>query len=172
MIRRRATRPCGTRAEAAFSPCGAYRYSLTLTWAPAGSRVTWIMLNPSTAGPERNDPTIARCERRSRALGYGAMRAVNLFALRATRPADMRRAADPVGPEGDAALAAALRWADDAICAWGVHGAHRDRDRAVRPRVPDPLVLSLTAGGHPRHPLYLPYAATPVPWLDAPAPAA
>ena len=130
------------------------------------------MLNPSVAGAERNDPTIARCERRSRALGYGAMRAVNLFALRATRPADMRRAADPVGPEGDAALAAALRWADDAVCGWGVHGSHRGRDREVRARVARPLVLGLTAGGHPRHPLYVPYAACPVPWLDAAAPAA
>ncbi len=172
LVRRRATRPCGTRAEAAFSPCGAYRYALTLTWSPAGSRVTWIMLNPSTADAARNDPTIERCERRSRALGHGAMRAVNLFALRATRPADMKRAADPVGPRGDAALAAALRWADAVICAWGVHGHHAGRDREVLARVRHPLVLGLTAAGHPRHPLYVPYAAAPAPWLDAPAPAA
>ena len=117
------------------------------------------MLNPSTAGAERNDPTIARCERRSRALGYGAMRAVNLFALRATRPEDMKRAADPVGPEGDAALAAALRWADHAICAWGVHGAHRGRDADVRPRVPAPPSSSAS-----------PPAATPATRSTCPTP--
>ena len=171
MIRRRVLRPCGTRAEAAFSPCGAYRYALTLRWG-AGPRLAWIMLNPSRADAARNDPTVERCERRARAMGYGAMRVVNLFAIRATRPADMKRAADPVGPGGDAALAAALRWADDAICGWGVHGAHRGRDREVRARLRRPLVLGLTAGGHPRHPLYVPYAAAPLPWLDAAARAA
>ncbi len=172
VIRRRATRPCGTAAEATYSPCGAYRYALTLTWAPGTPRVAWILLNPSTADAARNDPTMMRCERRSRAAGYGAMRVVNLFAIRATRPAEMKRAADPVGPAGDAALAAALRWADDAICGWGVHGRHRGRGEAVRARVRAPLVLGLTAGGHPRHPLYVPYRAAPVPWMDAAASAA
>lgn len=171
MIRRRAMRPRGTRAEALYSPCEAYRYSLDLTWS-AGPKLVWIMLNPSTAGADRNDPTIERCERRARAGNYGAMRVVNLFAYRAVRPAEMKRAADPVGPGGDAALAAALRWADDAICGWGVHGAHRGRAAQVRALIAAPLVLGLTAGGHPRHPLYVPYAARPVPWLDAPAPAA
>ncbi len=43
----------------------------------------------------------------------------------------MRAARDPVGPENDRAILAALKWADQIICAWGTHGAHLDRGPAV-----------------------------------------
>jgi hypothetical protein len=59
----------------------------------------FIMLNPSTATEVQNDPTVERCERRARALGFGAFRVLNIFAWRATDPRDMRAAADPVGPQ-------------------------------------------------------------------------
>jgi hypothetical protein len=69
------------------------------------------MLNPSTATEVQNDPTVERCERRARALGFGAFRVLNIFAWRATDPRDMRAAADPVGPENDAAILDSLPWA-------------------------------------------------------------
>lgn len=123
------------------------------------------MLNPSTADEHRNDPTIARCEARARRLGYGGVRIANLFAFRATRPADLRAAADPVGPENDALMAA---WSQDAaltVAAWGVHGTYMQRDRAVRALLCGPLVhLGLTQAGHPRHPLYVRNAAPLTPF--------
>ena len=170
MISRRHLRPCGTRAEAAYSDCGFYRYALTLRWADA-PRLLWVMLNPSTAGERANDPTIERCERRSRALGYGAMRAVNLYAFRATRPADLFAADDPVGPGNDAALHAARRWAGAVVLGWGVqtpprhaHGLHMERTRLAHRLFRGADCLGTTQGGHPRHPLYVPYAALPRPF--------
>ena len=62
------------------------------------------MLNPSTATEVQNDPTVERCERRARALGFGAFRVTNIFAFRATDPKVMRAEADPVGPANDAAI--------------------------------------------------------------------
>ncbi|HRK24635.1 MAG TPA: DUF1643 domain-containing protein [Beijerinckiaceae bacterium] len=90
-------------SEALYSPCGAYRYLLTRRWGEGGL-LLYVMLNPSTATEERNDPTIERCERRARMLRHGGLAVANLFGFRATYPADLRAAPDPVGPENDAVL--------------------------------------------------------------------
>ncbi len=121
----------GRDSEAIYSPCLRYRYALTRTWDATGRRLLYVMLNPSTATEAANDPTIERCERRARALGYGAFRVANLFALRETDPALLRRAARPVGPANDAQIAEAANWSDAVLCAWGIHGAHRSRGQAV-----------------------------------------
>ncbi|MDO5705795.1 MAG: DUF1643 domain-containing protein, partial [Paracoccus sp. (in: a-proteobacteria)] len=81
----------GRVSRAMYSRCGGHRYLLERRWAP-GARLVWVMLNPSTATELSNDPTIERVERRSRMLGYDALSVVNLFAFRATRPADLARA--------------------------------------------------------------------------------
>lgn len=155
-----------SRAE--YSPCLRYRYTLTRVWNAAGGRALFVLLNPSTATEMHNDPTVERCERRARALGYGAFRVCNIFAYRATDPRVMRAAADPVGPDNDAALAASAAWADRIVCAWGTHGAHLGRGPAVERLLRTtgrPLFhLGLSAAGHPRHPLYIGYARQPEPW--------
>ncbi len=153
---------------AEYSDCEDYRYSLTRVWDEAGTKALFIMLNPSTATEVQNDPTVERCERRARTLGFGAFRVLNIFAFRATDPRDMRAAADPVGPLNDAAIRDSLPWADQVICAWGTHGAHLSRGPQVEVllRAADrPLFhLGLTKDGHPKHPLYIGYAVQPMPW--------
>ena len=154
---------------AVYSPCERYRYTLTRTWAPETGKILFVMLNPSTATERQNDPTVERCERRARALGFGAFRVCNIFAWRETDPAKMRKAADPVGPGNDAAIAEACHWADRIVCAWGVHGEHLDRgpavERLMRATGRELHHLGLTKAGHPRHPLYIGYATQPERWL-------
>ena len=153
---------------AVYSPCERYRYTLTRTWDPAGTKALFVMLNPSTATEVQNDPTVERCERRARALGFGAFRVTNIFAWRDTDPKRMRAADDPVGPGNDAAILEGAVWADQVICAWGSHGAHLDRGPAVEAllrSIGRPLFhLGLTKQGHPTHPLYIAYAHRPEPW--------
>lgn len=153
---------------AIYSPCEAYRYALTRIWNAAGGRVAFVMLNPSTATEVQNDPTVERCERRARALGFGGFRVVNIFAYRATDPRVMRAEADPVGADNDAAIAEAAVWADRIVCAWGSHGAHMARGAAVESLLRStgkPLFhLGLTQAGAPKHPLYIGYAVQPVVW--------
>ena len=155
-------------STAVYSDCERYRYSLTRIWARSGPRALFVMLNPSTATEVQNDPTVERCERRARALGYGGFRVANIFAWRDTDPRAMRAAADPVGPGNDAAIAEGAEWADRIIAAWGTHGAHLDRGHAVETLLRAagrPLFhLGLTRDGHPRHPLYIAYARAPEPW--------
>ena len=117
-------------SRATYSPDARYRYALTRDWAP-GPRVLFVMLNPSTATEVQNDPTVERCERRSRALGYGGFAVANIFAFRATDPRVMRAEPDPVGPANDATILDLATACDRIICAWGSHGAHLDRGTRV-----------------------------------------
>jgi hypothetical protein len=155
-------------SDAVYSDCEQYRYLLTRTWLP-GPKALFVMLNPSTATEVQNDPTVERCERRARALRFGAFRVTNIFAYRATDPKVMRAEADPVGPENDAAILQSLDWADQVICAWGNHGLHLDRGAKVHAllraaKVPL-LHLGLTGQNQPKHPLYISYDQQPEPWL-------
>lgn len=155
------------RSVALFSDCGCYRYSLTREWGP-GARFLYVMLNPSTADERQNDPTVERCERRARALGFDAFRVVNIFAWRATRPEDLKRAVDPVGAGNDTVLLESTGWADRVLCAWGVHGAYLDRgaevEKMLRTNGNELWHLGLTNAGTPRHPLYVAYAQAPMIW--------
>lgn len=155
-------------STAVYSDCERYRYALTRTWDAGGRRVLFIMLNPSKATEVQNDPTVERCERRARALGFGAFQVTNIFAWRDTDPFAMRKAADPIGPANDAAILTGVDWADLVIAAWGTHGAHLNRG----PQMAEILhatgkpvyTLGLSKHGHPKHPLYISYRQDPVLW--------
>lgn len=157
----------GTESEAIWSPCRTYRYALTRRWSN-GPALGIVMLNPSTADAFRNDPTVERCERRARSLGYGAFRVVNLFAFCATDPRDLRQAAEPVGPDNDDFLMQTADWSDRILCGWGVHGVHQGRHTQVEHllRRTGALLchLGLTKDGMPRHPLYVAYRQGPEEW--------
>jgi hypothetical protein len=154
-------------SEAVYSDCEVYRYLLTRVWGP-GPKALFVMLNPSTATEVQNDPTVERCERRARALGFGAFRVTNIFAYRATDPKVMRAAADPVGPGNDAAILESVAWADSIVCAWGNHGLHLDRGTRVEALLRGSGArlthLGLTGQGQPRHPLYVGYDQQPQLW--------
>ncbi len=158
------------RSTATYSDCERYRYRLRRQWS-GGPRLLYILLNPSKATELANDPTIERCERRARALGFGAFEVANIFAWRDTDPAAMKAAADPSGPNNDAILRRAAGAADVILCGWGTHGVYLGRGPAVEAalrRQTKPLhVLGLTRDGHPRHPLYVGYATQPKIWTAA-----
>lgn len=149
--------------EASISECGRYRYTLTRIWDDQRSSLSVIMLNPSTADADQDDPTIRRCIAFARREGFGGINVLNLFAFRATSPDDMIAAEDPVGPECsdriDAALRRSAAFGLPVLAAWGAHGAYQQRGEAVANRAADfgarLVCLGTTADGHPRHPLYV-----------------
>ena len=174
MIVRERTDLGGMACSATFSGCEAYRYLLTWRWAAEPLLVAW-MLNPSTATHERLDPTIAGLVSRARAWSHGGVRVINLFAFRATQPAAMKRAADPVGPDNDAVIVEVLSEAalagDVVICGWGNHGRHRGRDREAAALAASTgavlHALQTNADGSPKHPLYIGHHIPPTPWRPA-----
>lgn len=157
------------RRDATLSDCGLYRYVLEREWDTDLPPMVFIGLNPSTADAELDDPTIRRCLRFARDSGHGALIMLNLFAWRATDPGFLPPDVRAVGPENDLTLvggcSAARAKGGLIVCAWGAHPRALDRQEAVRELVGGELhVLALTAGGQPRHPLYLPASYEPVPW--------
>ena len=154
-------------STAVYSDCENYRYRLTRIWQPDAGRALFVMLNPSTATEIQNDPTVERCERRARALGFGSFAVANIFAFRATDPRVMRAAPDPIGPENDAAILD-LAQSAHVICAWGTHGAHLGRGPQVEALLRGTGYalhhLGLTLSGAPKHPLYIGYDQQPQPW--------
>ena len=119
------------KGDARFSDCGKYGYRLWRTWDETKPPVVFIMLNPSVANAKRDDATITRCVRRVQRLGAGGMIVMNLFAIVATRRAEIYRAPDPVGPESDTELLEACHGALHVICGWGNDGHYQGRDRQV-----------------------------------------
>jgi len=146
---------------------GPYRYWLWRHWG-GGGRVCFVMLNPSTADAEDDDPTIRRCIGFAQAVGAGALEVVNLFAFRATDWRELERAADPVGPENDAHIENAARAASMVICAWGARPFAKARARKVFKLLlalhVQPLCLRHTLDGSPHHPLRLPACLRPQPF--------
>lgn len=146
---------------ARLSADGVYRWWLSRWWDMSLPGDLWVMLNPSTADAEQDDPTIRRCIRFSQSWGSGGLVVVNLFALRSTVPGAIYAHPDPVGPENDATIFDEARAAFGRIvCAWGVHGAYRNRGlRVVRllQQAGRPVYRlgAATKHGHPRHPLYV-----------------
>ncbi len=140
---------------ATFDATGTYRYSLIRTWEPSLPHVCFVMLNPSVADAERDDPTIRRCLGFARMWGYGSLEVVNLFAFCATRPTILFRATDPIGSANDHYIREAVVHASLVVAAWGNHGSRQGRTAEVLPLLRSPYCLGVTAVGQPCHPLYL-----------------
>ncbi len=160
---------------AEISDCERYRYSLWRKWDDCKPLV-FIMLNPSTADATHDDPTINRCMTRARRDGYGGVLVVNLFALRATDPLELKRSTkgfvDPLNTE---AILCAAKIAGCILCAWGNHGSHLGASRSVTRlltrRGYDLYALRVSKTQEPAHPLYLPSALEPRVWrIATPAP--
>ena len=174
------------RGTAVMSQCGRYRYSLSrllgddkrdcplLTPRDDVRPCVFIMLNPSTADAALDDPTIRRCVRYATDWGYDELIVVNLFAYRATSPADLMRAEKPVGPASYHYTSQAVKAATErdgiVVCAWGAHGGHLGRSdymlEWLTERNAPAAYLRLTKGGEPGHPRYLHASLTPT-YYDA-----
>jgi hypothetical protein len=141
-----------------FSECGQFRYLLTREFG-GDSTCLFIMLNPSTADAEHNDPTIRRCISFAMREGFGRLEVVNLYAFRSPSPSVLFAALDPVGPANDHEIEAALDRADSVIAAWGNH-AEQERVTKVVGLIKRSGKVSncfgLTKLAQPKHPLYLP----------------
>lgn len=144
--------------NAILSDCAKYRYMLYRQWDQNPAMV-FIMLNPSTADHEFDDPTIKRCMEFAKREGCGGIVVANLFAYRATDPRELKCVADPVGPDNPFYLSGVLMSAGPIVVAWGAKGSYLSRadrvaEHAARMRRPL-MCLDMNKDGSPKHPLYV-----------------
>lgn len=131
-----------------------YRYSLDRSWDVARPVMVWIMLNPSTADHEIDDPTVQACMDFARRNDCGGITVVNLFGFRSPSPQVMHAAKDPVGPKNDTFLKRVLvKGAQQG----DLVGGHQGRDKEVRRMIKEwgvkLMCIGRTKDGHPKHPL-------------------
>ncbi len=155
-----------TSSGARFSSCRRWRTLLWRRWDASRPAANFLMLNPSTADELQLDPSCTRARHYAERWGYGALIVTNVFAWRATDPAEMKAAPDPVGRGNDAAILRAASEAAIVVCAWGNHGAHLERSKKILRLLKDVdlHVLKMNGGGEPAHPLYLRAALKPKRW--------
>lgn len=141
-----------------------------VTCAPdAEAFALFVGMNPSTAGPEVNDPTICREWGFTTREGYNAMWKTNVMDFRATKPADLLNPMRCPFPRSQGNLQTIRDAAANASLIIVCHGAlHANLARygmeAVEALRRDGRTLwcfGLTKAGHPKHPLYL-HSGTPL----------
>ncbi len=162
--------PLGTApTSAVISDCGQYRYQLGRQWHDRKPLIGFVMLNPSTADAEADDPTIRKCLAFARAMDGGGILVGNLFALRSTDPDELLTHPGPIGPENNEHLQIIRQRCPRIIVAWGNHRAVSRNPLRVRIALDllgDVECLGTTKDGSPRHPLYRSGSMKPIPYRE------
>lgn len=152
--------------SAVISDCGKYRYLLQRIIVPevdahhpSFKKCVFIMLNPSTADAEKDDPTIKRCTSFAKRWGCTEFSVINLYAFRATNPVDMLRlsAIEAKGSDNFEYQFSELSSADLIVAAWGKHGGKKGTPEIGLLVVNNFNLkcLGRNKDGSPKHPLYI-----------------
>lgn len=144
--------------DATISSCGLHRYKLSRIWDNKKPLVLFVMLNPSTADANEDDPTIRRCIGYAKSWGYGGLMVGNLFSFRATDPKELKEKKNDIQDieticTNHSSLKEMHEVCEITVCAWGnppiqVFGEPLEGLTNLH-------YLELTKSGNPKHPLYL-----------------
>lgn len=149
-----------------------YRYRLGRTWQPDGDKVMFVMMNPSTADPLVNDPTVAKCCRLAKKWGFSGLNVGNTFAYRATDQSRLLEVDDPIGPDNEYHLIEMAKEVALVVFAYGTPKQTSLWNRGTevvnllkKEAGIQPTVLKLSEkNNRPWHPLYIPETIIPVLW--------
>jgi len=142
---------------AEYSADGIYRWWYRRRWAD-GPTLCFVGLNPATGDTDgKPRPTLGRVVGWAQREGCGSVVAVNLFAYRATKPAELRSAVvDIVGERNDDVIRHESSAAAITLVAWGSHRLAAARASSVLPMLRQPVCVGTTKSGAPSHPLFTP----------------
>lgn len=158
--------------SAVISPCGKYRYLLRRQVCTqqrldefkdvrnrSARGILFVMLNPSVADATEDDATIRRCIDFAQRERMDYLEVVNLYAFRATKPADLWKQKSRRGPENLNYIEEAAERASKIVVAWGANACKgatvNETVRALAMGGRPLYCLGLTKDGQPRHPLFV-----------------
>jgi hypothetical protein len=136
-----------------------------------GRRLACFGINPSTATPEKLDPTLQSVERIAKRHGYDGFVMFNVYPLRATDPNDLP---EEMHAESHVKNLANIKKFftqnphNDVLAAWGTLITKRDYLATCLRDINSAMgecntnwkhIGPLSKHGHPHHPLYLPSGA-------------
>lgn len=138
-----------------------YRYSLKRQWDDFNlNKVTFVLLNPSTADENIDDRTTQRCLSFAKKQDCGSLEIVNLFAYRSRDWQELKDLSleEATGPENQFYIETALYSSAKIIVGWGenckIH--YKDYNELSQWFKGYSLYcLGTTAEGHPKHPLFV-----------------
>lgn len=153
----------GIERNAELSDCGRFRFSLRRSWG-AGPVAAWLMLNPSTADAELDDPTLRRCMDFSAQWGMTGVVVVNVFPFRSPDPKVLWAWLNAIDDEPDAAaiatnlrrIHAASNEAALRVVGFGAEAPQRAPEhltRALEAFGAGAMCLGTNANGWPLHPM-------------------
>jgi hypothetical protein len=157
---------------AIFSDDRKCRYLLWRELAGTGPIMSVGMINPSLAGVDNNDPTVTRVVGFADRLGCSKVYLWNLFASITPYVRELRGLADPVGPDNNAYIQAALLSSSIRVVAWGplsklppsLRGRRLEVVSIARQLGVEFQCWDTAQDGQPKHPLMLPYSLQLKPW--------
>ncbi|AEE50136.1 DUF1643 domain-containing protein [Haliscomenobacter hydrossis] len=140
---------------AIMSDCENYRYQLWRIWDDSKPKLMFIMLNPSTADAQENDPTINRCTSFAQNWGYGGLYVGNIFAYRSTNPAVLKQVTNPLGDDNYFHLLQMRKKCEIIVAAWGNNGPKLENLSLPEIETTELYCIDWTKLDRPKHPLYI-----------------
>jgi hypothetical protein len=161
--------------SAEFSRDRLYRHRLDRWWGD-GPRVGWLMLNPSAAGEENDDPTVRKCTGFTARWGFTGFSVINCFDLVLTDSRQLPREPYVCSERNATVIDEVANYVDLLIVAWGCEDVirrmakrgfdpleHVRRVNRAHPLLPIEC-LGLSKTGCPYHPLMLAYSTPRLPF--------
>lgn len=152
---------------AILSSCKKHRLKLWREWDSNLPKVMFIMLNPSTADHEQDDPTLIRCIDFAKQWGYGGLYVGNLYSSRATDPGTLLNVSKFSHRDNFKHVINMTNQCQLVVCAWGNYPVIKKLEIPINmfKHLEQNLhCLALSKTGTPKHPLYLKKSLTPIPF--------
>ncbi len=172
---RRLPLPPDVVAHAVYGgPGDCYRYRLvwkTLGWRPGNANTLAVgLMNPSTAGHDCGDATVAWCWRWSKSIGCTRLIVVNADAYRCTDQRRLAEVEDPCGEENEDHWRRAAVESDMIVLGYGrpklrALRSHGPRMARIMRRYQPLFAWRVSRDGTPWHPLYLPADTQAIPYV-------
>ena len=128
------------------------RFSLSRIWDSKKPKVLYIMLNPSYADDELDDPTIRRLIFFSKKFRFGGFYVTNLFTQITPYPKELNMY-DHSNKKNLKIISELIQKSDLIVYAWG---NLISEPMELTKLIESPLCFGINKNGTPKHPLYLP----------------